>query len=91
MQLSSKSFEVIRGPEIFIQAVKVLLPVAMVGLAIASVLRQVLDNRRNPNLVMSASDLVKLYKILSYGSEAHALDVVQLVDDSLVPVPIRYT
>lgn len=50
MQLSSESLEISNRPKVLIEAVQILLPIAMVSLAIASVLGQIFDNGRDPNL-----------------------------------------
>lgn len=55
VQLICESLEVISRTKVLVQAVQVLLPVAMVRLTIAGVLWQVLNNGRNPDLRISAS------------------------------------
>lgn len=59
MQLGCEVLEIIGSAKVGVQAVQVLLPVAMVGFAIAGVLGQVLDDGRNPNLEGLDSDYTR--------------------------------
>lgn len=56
MQLGCEVSEIIRTPKVRVQTVQILLPVAMVRLAIAGIFWQVLNDGRDPNLPGSESE-----------------------------------
>lgn len=86
MKLGGQGLQVVGGAEILVDSIDVLDPVSVIAFSICCGIIDVLDNWRDPDLpttISSRSNVNSSKTVQTHGGESHALDVIQLVDNSL--------
>lgn len=82
MESSRQRFEISSSAESAIEGIYVLSPVSMVRRPIGAAPSQILHDGRDPDLLRVSSSSTK-EKGSIYSSEAHVLDIIEMVDNSL--------